>query len=106
MCSSDLRNQFYQGVVIGFSEKLGLNKASSRPNPEKNTTNTQLILAEDKRLNTYVASRNPKLSASYYSRQKQDQESFGAGRRRGQELNLHQGVHHHEKSKKYITAAK
>ena len=87
------RNNYYRGVISGFCEKLEDSKNErDHENYQQSNQNKQLMIAEDKRLIDFLNYRHPKTRTTHYKKGSKDAESYHAGKIKGRELNIHQGL--------------
>lgn len=93
------RNNYFQGVVSGFDERLLKSKKNRESGTGKGVVaaqsqNTLILLEqESKRLKQFVGHKFPSTKVSYTSSSsKPDYSSFSAGKAKGRNLVLHRGV--------------
>lgn len=92
------KNSYYTGLLRGFYDKLqeqrekpGSMMATTEDSIQQNNTHA-LIVAEDERLNDYVAMRFPRLRTLSRSGPKIYKKTYNEGIETGQKITLHKGV--------------
>ena len=86
------RNNYFQGVISGFGEKLEKSKINRSIKQDHNKETQELLVQENTRLLEYLYFRHPRISRTSYSRGCDDADSYQAGKEKGRELNLHEGL--------------
>ena len=93
------RNQFYCGVIQGFSDQLAKGESSTWQNEAKTSSpetaineTKELILKEKNDLSQYVTYRHPRLQKVSRYRRQSDGEHFQAGVTEGQNLDIRYGI--------------
>ncbi|MCF8144587.1 MAG: SprT-like domain-containing protein [Deltaproteobacteria bacterium] len=93
------KRSYRLGVVKGFHERLdrqAMERSGQYPSAETGGPRTlsALILAEDKALSEFTKTRFPRLSRYRCAGGNIDFTMFQAGRKDGEQLNLHRGIQH------------
>jgi hypothetical protein len=83
------KNSFYLGVVLGFFQKLS--EQNTRP-ASRNRENRELLVLEDRRLESYVQVHFPRLKKSRSRRSSVDSDIYHQGMDQGRKLTLTSGV--------------
>ena len=82
------KNEFIDGVLSGFSQKLQEKSVASNTSQEKSL----VITENNKKLDNFMKKKYPKLQTTYSSVKDRSNETYRAGHTKGMNLSMHHGV--------------
>jgi hypothetical protein len=92
------KNEFIDGVLSGFSQKLQEKSVASNISQEKSL----VIIENNKKLDNFMKKKYPKLHTTYSNTKDRSNETYRAGHTKGINLSLHHGVKTSKTEKKRI----